>query len=61
MDGEKVAAPIDESNPAETGIVDFEKDDPANPLNWPKPYKWAMVILVACLSAMVYGILMLSA
>ncbi|KAL1987122.1 hypothetical protein VTN96DRAFT_4728 [Rasamsonia emersonii] len=53
MDGEKVAAPIDESNPAETGIVDFEKDDPANPLNWPKPYKWAMVILVACLSAMV--------
>lgn len=52
MDAEKVT---DESS-SEKGIVDFDDNDPENPLNWPKPYRWAMVILVACLSAMVYAI-----
>ena len=32
-------------------VVDFCDNDPTNPLNWPKRWKWSIVILTACLSA----------
>ncbi|KAJ9487232.1 hypothetical protein VN97_g6098 [Penicillium thymicola] len=32
-------------------VVDFCDNDPTNPLNWPKRWKWSIVILIACLSA----------
>ncbi|KUM64156.1 hypothetical protein ACN42_g2937 [Penicillium freii] len=32
-------------------VVDFCDNDPTNPLNWPKRWKWSIVILMACLSA----------
>ncbi|CAI7571037.1 unnamed protein product [Penicillium palitans] len=32
-------------------VVDFCDNDPTNPLNWSKRWKWSIVILIACLSA----------
>lgn len=37
-----------------TNSVDFTENDSSNPLNWPKTYKWCIVVLTACLSTVVY-------
>lgn len=35
-------------------IIDFEgRDDPADPLNWRRTYKWSMVVLISFLSPVV--------
>jgi hypothetical protein len=47
-EGEKI--PIE----ATDSLLDFEDNDPTNPLNWSKTYKWSIVILAALLNAMVY-------
>lgn len=31
-------------------ILDFESGDPANPINWPRTYKWGIVALLASLA-----------
>ncbi|KAJ5721762.1 MFS multidrug transporter [Penicillium malachiteum] len=36
-----------------TPVVDFTTNDPSNPLNWSKTYKWSIVVLTACLSTVV--------
>jgi hypothetical protein len=34
-------------------VVDFDPEDPENPLNWPKGYKWGIVLLLACMAFVV--------
>jgi hypothetical protein len=40
---------------AETTIVDFDPDgDAENPLDWPAPFKWAVVSMLALMAFTVY-------
>jgi hypothetical protein len=41
--------------PDETTIVDFDPNgDPENPLDWPAPFKWAVVSMLALMAFNVY-------
>ena len=43
-----VPSTIDEEEEKDLYLVDFDGlDDPTNPLNWSRTYKWAIVILLS--------------
>ncbi|SPQ26214.1 5f8ae36b-3033-4962-92d2-03b9cc23ed14 [Thermothielavioides terrestris] len=45
------AGPGDAADAAETIVVDFDADgDAENPLEWPTPFKWGVVSLLACMA-----------
>lgn len=35
-------------------IVEFDQNDPENPLEWPRAYKWAIVALLAFMAFTTY-------
>lgn len=46
-----VPSPGDEGNEPGQYLVDFDgPDDPSNPINWSRGYKWAMVILLSAVT-----------
>lgn len=52
---EKTAAHIsDVSSDIDPNVVDFEIDDPENPLNWPRRRKWTVLLLVSTMNALGY-------
>ena len=63
MDSEKAVAPAAQNpTPGQDHtledraeyVVDFDgADDPANPLNWSKVYKWSILVLISVMSFVV--------
>lgn len=49
-----LGATIGDEEPEEskqTGVIlDFEDGDPENPREWPKAFKWAIVLILACMA-----------
>jgi len=54
--GPQLASTTTPSDPeaVEFHVVDFQENDPANPMNWPRMTKWNLVGLVSSLSFVAY-------
>ena len=52
FDGKHAVQGFEVVSDTDANIVDFEADDPENPLNWPRWRKWIVLSLVSMLNTL---------